>query len=62
MGLLDGLLHRKPPDAAADLGHNDPCWCGSGKKYKTCHHQKAPKPDDEGWVAHLSSSTESFVA
>jgi len=22
--------HRK-------LGRNDPCWCGSGKKYKHCH-------------------------
>jgi len=20
-----------------DLGRNDPCWCGSGKKYKHCH-------------------------
>jgi len=20
-----------------DLGRNDPCWCGSGKKYKNCH-------------------------
>ncbi|MBW7882305.1 MAG: preprotein translocase subunit SecA [Caldilineaceae bacterium] len=20
-----------------ELGRNDPCWCGSGKKYKTCH-------------------------
>jgi preprotein translocase subunit SecA len=19
------------------LGCNDPCWCGSGKKYKHCH-------------------------
>ena len=19
------------------LGRNDPCWCGSGKKYKVCH-------------------------
>lgn len=19
------------------LGRNEPCWCGSGKKYKTCH-------------------------
>jgi preprotein translocase subunit SecA len=18
-------------------GRNDPCWCGSGKKYKACH-------------------------
>ena len=20
------------------LGRNDPCWCGSGKKYKRCHY------------------------
>jgi preprotein translocase subunit SecA len=19
------------------LGRNDPCWCGSGKKFKKCH-------------------------
>jgi preprotein translocase subunit SecA len=23
--------------AGAKLGRNDPCWCGSGKKYKRCH-------------------------
>ena len=23
--------------AGAKLGRNDPCWCGSGKKYKKCH-------------------------
>jgi len=22
---------------AEKLGRNDPCWCGSGKKYKKCH-------------------------
>ncbi|MGN0342578.1 MAG: methionyl aminopeptidase [Roseburia sp.] len=22
---------------AYKIGRNDPCWCGSGKKYKTCH-------------------------
>jgi hypothetical protein len=22
------------------LGRNDPCWCGSGKKYKKCHLEK----------------------
>lgn len=21
------------------IKQNDPCWCGSGKKYKRCHHQ-----------------------
>jgi preprotein translocase subunit SecA len=20
-----------------EIGRNDPCWCGSGKKYKRCH-------------------------
>jgi tetratricopeptide (TPR) repeat protein len=25
------------PQARAKLGRNDPCWCGSGKKYKRCH-------------------------
>ncbi|MCB9118973.1 MAG: SEC-C domain-containing protein [Caldilineaceae bacterium] len=20
-----------------EIGRNDPCWCGSGKKYKNCH-------------------------
>jgi preprotein translocase subunit SecA len=21
------------------VGRNDPCWCGSGKKYKNCHYR-----------------------
>ena len=25
------------PAEAAKLGRNDPCWCGSGKKFKRCH-------------------------
>ena len=24
-------------DENAKLGRNDPCWCGSGKKFKQCH-------------------------
>jgi preprotein translocase subunit SecA len=24
-------------DPGAKLGRNDPCWCGSGLKYKKCH-------------------------
>ena len=30
---------RRPPSpqTARGLGRNDPCWCGSGKKYKRCH-------------------------
>jgi preprotein translocase subunit SecA len=26
-----------PAEAQAKIGRNDPCWCGSGKKYKRCH-------------------------
>ncbi len=43
MGLLDRLFHRGPPEAAADLGRNDLCWCGSGKKYKKCHYEADKK-------------------
>ena len=25
------------------LGRNDPCWCGSGKKWKHCHYPKLPQ-------------------
>ena len=28
---------RRRPTAAAKVGRNDPCWCGSGKKFKLCH-------------------------
>ncbi len=24
-------------DATETTGRNDPCWCGSGKKFKKCH-------------------------
>jgi preprotein translocase subunit SecA len=24
-------------DEHENIGRNDPCWCGSGKKYKKCH-------------------------
>jgi preprotein translocase subunit SecA len=24
--------------AKKQLGRNDPCWCGSGKKWKKCHY------------------------
>jgi preprotein translocase subunit SecA len=23
--------------SGARIGRNDPCWCGSGQKYKKCH-------------------------
>lgn len=34
--LVDLLEHFRPK-ARTDLGRNQPCWCGSGRKYKQCH-------------------------
>ena len=28
---------REPVKAGPKVGRNDPCWCGSGKKFKRCH-------------------------
>ena len=35
------------------IGRNDPCWCGSGKKYKKCHYdfdQMISKIEAEGHI------------
>jgi len=32
------------------VGRNDPCWCGSGKKYKKCHG-KGEESDEGGEAA-----------
>lgn len=36
------------------LGRNQPCWCGSGRKFKTCHLGRpatAALPDRVGWLS-----------
>ena len=30
-------------NSAKKLGRNDPCWCGSGKKWKKCHLNREPQ-------------------
>ena len=44
-GLLTGLMPGLMPDTAGaevpKVGRNDPCPCGSGKKYKACHGKLA---------------------
>jgi preprotein translocase subunit SecA len=32
-----GAAPRQPAKAGPKIGRNDPCWCGSGKKFKRCH-------------------------
>jgi preprotein translocase subunit SecA len=31
------VVEQHTVDAEHQVGRNDPCWCGSGKKYKKCH-------------------------
>ncbi len=38
MKILERLFNNKKTETEkAELGRNDVCWCGSGKKYKRCH-------------------------
>jgi hypothetical protein len=39
--------------AGPEPGRNDPCWCGSGRKYKQCHRGQraaAPLAERVGWL------------
>ncbi|WP_232629552.1 preprotein translocase subunit SecA [Methylobacterium sp. Leaf118] len=42
------VLERKPEDASTwgKVGRNEPCPCGSGKKYKHCHGRFAAETDE----------------
>ena len=31
------FVQQRRVDEHEQLGRNDPCWCGSGKKFKKCH-------------------------
>ncbi|MBU0552078.1 preprotein translocase subunit SecA [Myxococcota bacterium] len=39
-----GTVRRSRPK----IGRNDPCWCGSGKKYKKCHMSADQQAEAEG--------------
>ena len=34
---MEPVQHQVVKDEERDIGRNDPCWCGSGKKFKRCH-------------------------
>ena len=34
---LPAHVEQRRVDPGEQIGRNDPCWCGSGKKYKKCH-------------------------
>jgi preprotein translocase subunit SecA len=31
------VVQQRRVESEEQIGRNDPCWCGSGKKYKKCH-------------------------
>ncbi len=33
------VIEQRVVSEDEQIGRNDPCWCGSGKKYKKCHGQ-----------------------
>ena len=35
--LVEHARVQRRLDENEKLGRNDPCWCGSGKKFKKCH-------------------------
>lgn len=43
-----------PADDIPRLGRNEPCWCGSGRKYKHCHLSRPaelpPLPERASWL------------
>jgi hypothetical protein len=43
-------VHRAEP--RRDLVRNEPCWCGSGRKYKKCHlgREQLPLAERAGWL------------
>ncbi len=38
----NNLSKSKASSGGEQPGRNDPCWCGSGKKYKKCHLNRDP--------------------
>ncbi|MFD4467389.1 SEC-C metal-binding domain-containing protein [Rhodococcus sp. NPDC058505] len=44
---LHAVLQRFAPADHPELGRNDRCWCGSGRKYKVCHLGKTDATLDD---------------
>jgi hypothetical protein len=50
-----------PSSPRPKAGRNDPCWCGSGRKFKHCHYtvvdvaELPPLPERVGWMCRKMS-------
>jgi hypothetical protein len=55
IAIVEPFARRSGPK----LGRNDPCWCGSGRKYKTCHPGQPPVTslsDRVGWLCRKAAA------
>ena len=37
---LKKIFKASPSAPDREVSRNEPCWCGSGEKYKRCHMEK----------------------
>ena len=47
---------------AGKIGRNDPCPCGSGKKYKQCCERKAQALSPTAWLTIVGVAVAALVA
>jgi hypothetical protein len=49
---LAKTLEQYRSEPRPNIGRNEPCWCGSGRKYKKCHlgHEQLPLADRVSWL------------
>lgn len=52
------VLENARSEPRKDLGRNQPCWCGSGRKYKKCHlgRETPPLSERAGWLYHKATT------
>ena len=55
------LLESLGQQAGPQLGRNDPCWCGSGRKFKQCHLNRPPELSPSDRARWLYFKATSFV-
>jgi hypothetical protein len=65
MTWLDRLLRRRRtneiPDSMTTLHRRDPCWCGSGRKYGSCHRKEDKQRMRELGINKAGLSSNPFV-
>lgn len=55
----------EPATGGQKVGRNDPCWCGSGRKFKQCHQGSSEQPalpDRVGWLCRKAVTWLEHVA